>query len=103
MPLSLRIPSDKEQIIRKASAKAGKSKTSFIMEAVDEKLGLHKSREQLIREMAGWLNHERPRNCVGPLRYSIGLTRRTGIETGSGHQYLFRLCRRINRCDRGDC
>jgi uncharacterized protein (DUF1778 family) len=58
MPLSLRIPSDKEQIIRKASAKAGKSKTSFIMEAVDEKLGLHKSRKQLIREMAGWLNHE---------------------------------------------
>ena len=25
---------------------------------MDEKLGLHKSREQLIREMAGWLNHE---------------------------------------------
>ena len=46
MPLSLRIPSDKEEIIRKAAAKKGKSKTSFILEAVDEKLGLHKSREQ---------------------------------------------------------
>ena len=42
-----------EVLIRKATAKAGKSKTSFIVEAVDEKLGLHKSREKLIREMAG--------------------------------------------------
>jgi hypothetical protein len=44
MPLSLRIPSDKEEMIRKVAARAGKSKTSFIVEAVDEKLGLHKSR-----------------------------------------------------------
>jgi uncharacterized protein (DUF1778 family) len=58
MPLSLRIPPEKEKRIRKAAAKAGKSKTSFIVEAVDEKLGLHKSREQLIREMAGWLTHQ---------------------------------------------
>lgn len=58
MPLSLRIPADKEEMIRKAAAQAGKSKTSFIVEAVDEKLGLHKSREQLIREMAGWLTHQ---------------------------------------------
>jgi hypothetical protein len=58
MPLSLRIPLDKEEIIRKAAAKKGKSKTSFILEAVDEKLGLHKSREQVIRELAGWMTHE---------------------------------------------
>jgi hypothetical protein len=58
MPLSLRIPSDKEEIIRKAAAKKGKSKTSFILEAVDEKLGLRKSREQVIRELAGWMTHE---------------------------------------------
>jgi len=58
MPLSLRIPSEKEELIRKAAAKSGKSKTSFIMEAVDEKLGLHKSREQVIRDLAGWLSHD---------------------------------------------
>ncbi len=58
MPLSLRINPDKEEIIRKAAAKKGKSKTSFILEAVDEKLGLHKSREQVVRELAGWMTHE---------------------------------------------
>jgi uncharacterized protein (DUF1778 family) len=58
MPLSLRIPLEKEALIRKAAAKSGKSKTSFIIEAVDEKLGLHKSREQVIRDLAGWLSHD---------------------------------------------
>lgn len=62
MPLSLRIPSEKEEMIRKAATKAGKRKTSFIMEAVDEKLGLHKSREQVVRETAGWLTHEEAEN-----------------------------------------
>ena len=32
------------------------------MEAVDEKLGLHKSREQVVRETAGWLTHEEAEN-----------------------------------------
>jgi len=58
MPLSLRIPSAKEEKIRKAAAKKGKSKTAFILEAVDEKLGLQKTREQMIRELAGWLPHD---------------------------------------------
>jgi hypothetical protein len=58
MPLSLRIPSDKEQLIKRAAAKARKTKTAFILEAVYDKLGLTKSREQLIREMAGWLIRE---------------------------------------------
>ena len=58
MPLSLRIPSTKEEKIRKAAAKSGKSKTAFILEAVDEKLGLQKTREQMIRELAGWLPHD---------------------------------------------
>jgi len=39
MPLSLRIPSDKERLIRRAAAKLGKSKSAFILEAVYEKLG----------------------------------------------------------------
>jgi len=58
MPLSLRIPAEKEKIIRKAASKAGKKKTAFIIEAVDEKLGLQKSREQVVRETAGWLSHQ---------------------------------------------
>jgi uncharacterized protein (DUF1778 family) len=58
MPLSLRIPSEKEKIIKMAASKAKKTKTAYILEAVYEKLGLTKSREQLIREMAAWLSHE---------------------------------------------
>ena len=49
MSLSLRIPPDKEELIQKASRKAGKTKSAFIIEAIDEKLGLAKSKEQLIR------------------------------------------------------
>ena len=58
MPISLRIPPKKEEIIRRAAKKAGKTKTGFILEAVDEKLGLTESREQLIRKTAGWLGTE---------------------------------------------
>jgi uncharacterized protein (DUF1778 family) len=58
MPLSLRIPSEKEKILKRAASKEGKTKTAYILEAVYEKLGLAKSREQLIREMAGWLTRE---------------------------------------------
>ena len=57
MPLSLRIPPGKDRTIAKAAAKSGKTKTAFILEAVDEKLGLRKSREQLIKELAGFLSH----------------------------------------------
>ena len=58
MPLSLRIPPDKEKLIQKVSGKAGKTKSAFIIEAIDEKLGLSKNREQIIRESAGWMSHE---------------------------------------------
>ena len=58
MPVSLRIPLEKEEKIRKAAAKSGKTKTSYILQAVDEKLGLQKTREQMIRELAGWMPHE---------------------------------------------
>ena len=58
MPISLRIPEEKEEMIRKAAEKAKKTKTAFILEAVDEKLGIRKTREQLIREMAGWMSHD---------------------------------------------
>jgi len=58
MPLSLRIPPDKAQLIKKAAAKSGKSKSAYILEAVEEKLGLIKDREKTIRELAGWMSHE---------------------------------------------
>ena len=76
MPLSLRIPLEKEALIRKAAAKSGKSKTSFIIEAVDEKLGLHKSREQVVRETAGWLTHEEAEN----LRQAVKVFHRVNEE-----------------------
>jgi len=58
MPISLRIPPKKEELIRKAAKKAGKTKTSFILDAVNEKLQLNENREQIIRKTAGWLSQE---------------------------------------------
>jgi len=58
MPLSLRIPPKKEEMIKKAAKKAGKTKSAYIIEAVDEKLGLIKNREKLVRKLAGWLSHD---------------------------------------------
>jgi hypothetical protein len=58
MPISLRIPPEKEKKILKYAKKAGMTKTAVILSAVDEKLGLTKSREQAIRELAGWLSQE---------------------------------------------
>jgi predicted DNA-binding protein len=58
MPLSLRIPSKKEEMIKKAAVKAGKTKSAYIIDAVDEKLGLVKNRENMIRELAGWLSKD---------------------------------------------
>lgn len=58
MPISLRIPPEKEKLIQKFAKKEGTTKTAVILNAVDEKLGLTKTREQKIRELAGWLSHE---------------------------------------------
>ena len=58
MPISLRIPPDKEKKIQKFAKKTGTTKTAVILNAVDEKLGLTKPREQVIRELAGWLSRE---------------------------------------------
>lgn len=58
MPISLRIPPEKEKKIQKYAKKAGMTKTAVILSAVDEKLGLTKNREQTIRRLAGWLSHE---------------------------------------------
>lgn len=45
-------------MVRKAATKAGKPKTSFIVETVERGIGSPKSREQLVREMAGWMTHQ---------------------------------------------
>jgi uncharacterized protein (DUF1778 family) len=58
MPVSLRIPPGKEEMLKKAAAKSKKTKTAYILDAIDEKLGLVKGREQVVRELAGWLSHE---------------------------------------------
>ena len=58
MPLSLRIHPEKEKKIKKAAARLKKTKTSYVLEAIDEKLGLQKPKAEMIREMAGWLSHE---------------------------------------------
>ncbi len=58
MPISLRIPPEKEKMIQKFAKKAGMTKTAVILTAIDEKLGLTKNREQTIRELSGWLSHE---------------------------------------------
>jgi hypothetical protein len=42
MPISLRIPPEKEKIIQRFAKKAGTTKTAVILNAVDEKLGLTK-------------------------------------------------------------
>ena len=71
MPISLRMPAEKEKRIKKVAARSGKTKTAFILEAVEEKLGLRKSRDQLVRELAGWMGHEEAedlRKAVAPFR-----------------------------------
>ena len=61
MPLSLRIPPEKEKMIKRAAARAGKTKSAFILEALDEKLGLVENRGQTVRKLAGWLSKEEAR------------------------------------------
>ena len=88
MPLSLRIPPEKEGMIKKAALKSGKTKSAYILEAVEEKLGIGKNREQTIREFAGWLSHEEAAELRSRLRSSTTSMKGIGIETGTGYQYL---------------
>jgi len=69
MPISLRIPTEKEGKLRQVATKSGKTKTAFILEAVDEKLGVLKNRERVVRESAGWLSHEEAEE----LRKAVGV------------------------------
>ena len=68
MPVSLRIPPEKEEMIRKAAAKSRKSKTAYILDAIDEKLGIVRNRERTIRELAGWMSHDEAEELRSSLR-----------------------------------
>jgi len=57
MPISLRIPQKKNEMIKKAATKSRKTKTAYILEAVDEKLGITKTHGQMVRELSGWMSH----------------------------------------------
>ena len=71
MPMSLRIPTDRLELISKAARRAGKTKSAFVMEAVDEKLGLSSNRRDAIRRLAGWLTPEETEELRESLR-SLG-------------------------------
>lgn len=58
MPLSLRIPPEKEKMIIRAAESVGKTKSAYIIEAIDEKLGLGNDHGRTVRKMAGWLSHD---------------------------------------------
>lgn len=58
MAISLRIPAEKEEIIRELAQKEGKTKTAFVLEAIDEKIAALKDRQTRIRQFAGWMSHE---------------------------------------------
>ena len=58
MPLSLRISHEKEKMIIKAAESVGKTKSAYIIEAIDEKLGLGNKYEATVRKLAGWLSHD---------------------------------------------
>jgi hypothetical protein len=49
---------EEEKMIKKSVAKGKKTKTAHTLDAVDERSGLVKNREQVVRELAGWLSHE---------------------------------------------
>jgi uncharacterized protein (DUF1778 family) len=88
MPVRPGIPKGKEKMIRKAATKAGKTKSAFILEAVDEKLGLVKDRERhIIRELAGWLPAEEAKKLRESLRVFREIHEGTGIETGPRHEH----------------
>jgi uncharacterized protein (DUF1778 family) len=58
MSLILRIPPEREELIEMAARKEEKTTSAFILEAIDEKLGKIRTREQMIRDLAGWLSHD---------------------------------------------
>jgi predicted transcriptional regulator len=58
MPISLRLPENEEKLIKRMAEKTGRTKTAVILEAISEKLGVHVSRKQLIKDLSGWMSHD---------------------------------------------
>jgi predicted DNA-binding protein len=56
MPMSLRLPPKVISMIEKAAIKDKKTKTAFVIEAINQKLGLIKNRKDQLRDFAGWLS-----------------------------------------------
>jgi len=69
MPLSLRIPKDKEKLLREYAERTGKTKSTVIMEAVEEKLGIGENRKTLVRELSGWMPHTEAEELRKTLSY----------------------------------
>ena len=67
MAMSVRIPPDRERLIERYAKETGKTKSAVIIEAIDEKFGLAKSRAQIAQDMAGWMVAEE----AGELRSSL--------------------------------
>lgn len=58
MQISLRVPPKTSAFLKSLAEKTGKTKTALIIEALDEKYALQKSRSKLIRQLAGWMTAE---------------------------------------------
>jgi predicted transcriptional regulator len=56
MQISLRVPPKTGKRLKSLEAQTGKTKTSLILEALQEKYEPQTSRSQLIRELAGWMS-----------------------------------------------
>lgn len=55
MQISLRISPETAARLKSLAEKTGKTKTTLVIEALNEKYGFKKSRSQLIHELAGWM------------------------------------------------
>ncbi len=58
MPPDRKKPIEKDRSIRIAAQKAGKSKSAFVAEAMDDKPSVEKSKERKIRDLADWATSE---------------------------------------------
>jgi predicted transcriptional regulator len=58
MPISVRLPPEINSRLKELAGAKGKTKTALILEALEEKYNLRKSRRDLIRESAGWMSPE---------------------------------------------
>jgi len=68
MPISIRLPSFKEEILKRIAKQRGKTKTAIILEAIDEKLGLNETQKEKILRLAGWMSPEEAAELQETLR-----------------------------------